>query len=74
VAVCEEIAVDRERDHDVRAGLDREVDVGERASVVVRGSSISFAPRCCAARTYGMMWMPDAEGLTPQRTISFASG
>ncbi|PYR59516.1 MAG: hypothetical protein DMF85_07590 [Acidobacteria bacterium] len=43
------------------------------ASDVVLGSmTTSFAPACCASLRNGTRWMPEADGFTPQSTISFA--
>ena len=57
-------------------GLNGEMKVGrsrERGSPRVDRRP-AWRPRFCASRTYGTMWMPVADGLIPQSTISAACG
>ena len=75
-AALEQMSMDGECDREIRAGRSARCRSACLASGVVRGSmTISFAPRRCASRRYGTMWMPDADGFTPHTMMSvFANG
>ena len=65
----------RQRHRQVGAGTDREVEIGLLGQR--RGARIDHDERRAAALRFlrkGTRWMPEADGLTPHRMISFACG
>ena len=70
----EQVLVQRQRDRQVGARPRREVQVGlprERRRARIDDDELSRRA-CRASLMNGTRWMPDADGLTPHRTISRA--